>query len=160
MPSLVNPMDALKQFEPALKAGHIAVQQGDVDPDVWVHLDHPNGQVRFTYARIKNGIVNAIALLTPAGVHEGLPVFQLGYAVPQHLRKRGYAKDIVNAAIAEFRNGMGRNGVPAFYIEAVVGVDNIGSQKVAEAILGAQFDTGNDDESGEAVIQYMLKVER
>ena len=126
MPTIVNPMSAFKTFGPALRNGELSVQPGTVDPDLIVHLDTPNGQMRITYARMREASVSAIAMIIPADPVEGLPVFQIGYAVPQHLRKRGIGKEIAQAAIDEFTAGMARNGVVHFYLEAIVGVKNMG----------------------------------
>lgn len=159
MPRLVNPMDAMKTFEPALRSGEIRVQPGEVDPELFVHLDHPNGQPRVTYARFKSNNLSALAIIIPAEHYEGKPCFQIGYAVPQHLRKRGYAKDVARAAIAEFRAGMKRNGVNDLYIEAIVGKKNVASQKVAEALFGSAIKESNDNDSGEPIYQYVAKIE-
>lgn len=159
MPTLVNPMDAMKTFEPALQSGAIRVQPGEVDPNLFVHLDHPNGETRLTYARFKNGSLSALAIIIPTERYEGLPCFQVGYAVPQHLRKRGLGKDVARAAIAEFRAGMTRNGVNDLYIEAIVGKKNIASQRVAEALFGPPLKEASDKDSGEPIFQYVAKIE-
>ena len=159
MPTLVNPMDALKTFEPALRAGAIEVQPGEIDQDILVHVDQPNGKPRVTYARFKNGSLAALAIILPVEAYEGETCFQIGYAVPQHLRKRGYGKGIVRAAIAEFRGGMGRNGITSFYIEAMVGTKNVASQRVANAIFGEPIKATEDDHSGEPILQYLLKID-
>ncbi|WP_106638876.1 GNAT family N-acetyltransferase [Allosphingosinicella vermicomposti] len=159
MPSLVNPMDAFKTFEPALKRGELKVQQGDTDPNLLVHLDHPMGEMRITYAKMRGESVGAIAMIINAEPFEGKPVFQIGYAVPQHLRKRGLGKEIAQAAIAEFTAGMARNGMKSFYIEAIVGIRNIASQKVAEQVIGGPTKEVADEHSGEAALQYMRKIE-
>lgn len=159
MPSLVNPMDAMKTFEPALRAGEISVQLGEVDPTIAVHFDQPNGEPRYTYARRKNETVIALAIIIPAQPFEGERCFQIGYAVPQHLRKRGYAKEIARAAIAEFRSGMARNGIAFFYLEAIVGKKNLASQKVAEAIFGPARKESTDEDSDEPIYQYVMKVD-
>lgn len=158
MPSIVNPMDAFKTFEPALKAGELRVQKGTVHPDILVHMDMPAGSLRITYAQLRGNSVSAIAIIIPAEHENGLPVFQIGYAVPQHLRKRGIGKAIARAAIEEFTAGMARNGVVHFYLEAIVGVKNIASQKVAAAVIGGTTKDIIDDGSGEAALQYMIEV--
>ncbi len=160
MPTIVNPMEALKAFEPALKSGELHVQPGTIDPELIVHMDRPNGQIRITYARLRGQSVGAIAIIIPAEYENGLPVFQIGYAVPQHLRKRGMGKEIVQTAIQEFTAGMARNGLVHFYLEAVVGVDNIASQKVAEHVIGGEPKKIADHTSGEAALQYMIEIGR
>ena len=158
MPSIVNPMDAFKTFEPALRRGELQVQRGTIHPDLLLHLDHPSGSTRFTYAKLQGQSVAAMAIIIPAESLNGKPVFQIGYAVPQHLRKRGLAKEIAQAAIDEFSAGMARNGIKALYFEAIVGVRNIASQKVAEHIIGGSPSEIVDETSGEAALQYMKEV--
>jgi hypothetical protein len=159
MPTSVNPMDALKSFEPALRAGEISVQPGEVDQDVFVHLDHPNGEPRVTYVRFKNSSLTSLAIIIPAEPYKGERCFQIGYAVPQHLRKRGLAKEIARAAIAEFRAGMAHNGIDVFHVEAIVGTKNLASQKVAESIFGKPTKECVDQHSSEPILQYMLKID-
>jgi hypothetical protein len=48
MPSIVNPMEAFKTFEPALKTGMLQVQPGTVHPEILIHLDMPDGKMRIT----------------------------------------------------------------------------------------------------------------
>lgn len=158
MPSIVNPMDAFKTFEPALKAGELQVERGTIHPDILVHQDRPNGEARVTYAQMRGSSVAAIAIIIPAEAKDGLPVVQIGYAVPQHLRKRGLAKAIAQKAVDEFTAWMARNGVIHFYLEAVVGVKNIGSQKVAAAVIGGETNQIADENSGEAALQYIAEI--
>jgi len=158
MPSIVNPMEAFKTFEPALKTGMLQVQPGTVHPEILIHLDMPDGKMRITYARLQNNTVVAIAIIIPAEYEDGLPVYQIGYAVPQHLRKRGVGKAIAQAAIDEFTAGMARNGIVHFYIEAIVGVKNIASQKVADSVIGGPTKEIADEHSGEAALQYFKEI--
>jgi predicted acetyltransferase len=102
--------------------------------------------------------VAAIAMIASAESLNGIAVFQIGYAVPQHLRKQGLAKLVAQAAIEEFTAGMKRNGVQSFYLEAIVGVKNIASHKVAEHVIGGNTKKVSDSHSGEAALQYITKV--
>ena len=43
MATLVNPMDALRSFKPALKKGELRIERGRVNTDLIVHMDTPNG---------------------------------------------------------------------------------------------------------------------
>lgn len=158
MPSLVNPMDTFKTFEPALKRGELEVERGRVDPKLIVHMDQPDGTVRITYARMKGESVIGIAIITSAEFENGLPVFQIGYAVPQHLRKRGIAKELVRAAIDEFTAGVARGGIVHFYMEAMVGVKNTASQIVAAHVFGGEPRQTTDQNSGEPVLQYIMEI--
>jgi predicted acetyltransferase len=158
MPTIINPMDAFKTFEPALRRGELAIQRGTIHPEMIVHLDHPVGEMRLTYAKMRGESVAAIAMIASAESLNGIAVFQIGYAVPQHLRKQGLAKLVAQAAIEEFTAGMKRNGVQSFYLEAIVGVKNIASHKVAEHVIGGNTKKVSDSHSGEAALQYITKV--
>lgn len=151
-------MDALKTFEPALKRGELKVEKGRINPNVLVHMDMPNGQFRMTYALMDGATVTGIAIIVPAEFENGLPVFQLGYAVPQHLRKRGIGTTVAQAAIDEFTSGVARGGIVHFYLEAMVGIKNVGSHKIAESVIGGEVKETTDKASGEAVLQYMVEV--
>lgn len=158
MPTLVDPMDALKSFEPALKRGELRTERGRVEPNLIVHMDTPNGDWRMTYALMRGQTVGAIAIILGAEHENGLPVFQIGYAVPQHLRKRGLGRKVVEAAIAEFTAGMARGGIVHFYLEAMVGERNAASQRLAARTIGGEPRPTNDSASGEPILQYIVEI--
>jgi GNAT superfamily N-acetyltransferase len=136
----------------------LQIQPGTVDPNLLVHLDHPNGEMRLTYARLGEAGVSAIAIFIPADSLDGLPVFQIGYAVARHHRRRGIGKEIAQAAVNEFTAGMARRGVVHFYLETFVGVKNIGSQKIAAHVIGGEPKDVEDHDSGEAVLAYLKEI--
>lgn len=158
MPTLVDPMDAFKTFEPAFRRGELLVERGRVDPELLVHLDQPMGKLRITYARMRGDSVIGIAIIIPAESENGLPVFQIGYAVPPHLRKQGIAKKLARAAIAEFTAGVARNGLVHFYMEAMVGIKNAASQIVAADVIGGEPRETEDHNSGEPILQYIVEI--
>lgn len=139
--------------------GEIELVRGSIDPKVAVHRDCPQGQMRLTYVRLSpRKFVEAMAIFTPVEPIERLPTFQVGYAVPPECRGKGFAKAIVEAGIAEMKNGFGQNGIKTFWVEAVVGTDNLASQRVAEAILSKHGNPTTDVHSGVAALQYARKV--
>lgn len=97
MPSIADPMSAFVTFQPALDRGEIDLQQGDLDRNVYVHMDQPNGETRYTYVRLDGRKVTSMCQIIMAPANEGLPCFQLGYAVPDCMRGAGRAKDITMA---------------------------------------------------------------
>jgi RimJ/RimL family protein N-acetyltransferase len=160
MPSMVNPMHAFKTFEPAWKKGLIDVEPGQVDTTLLVHNDEAAGKKRFTFVRERGGTIIAMASFGPAEPFDGALVFQIGYAVPQHLRKRGIGTEIAQAAIAELANGLFQSGVERFFIEAMISVRNVASQKVAERVIGGTPEETTDDHSGEPALQYIKEFRR
>ena len=158
MPSIADPMSAFVTFQPALDRGEIDLQQGDLDRNVYVHMDQPNGETRYTYMRLDGRKVTSMCQIIMAPANEGLPCFQLGYAVPERMRGAGRAKDITMAALAELKNGLARHGLREFFVEAVVGASNEASQHVARAILGGEGKPISDEASGEDALQFMKKI--
>ena len=152
-------MADLESFQRALKAGLITnLQRGTLDPKIYVHRDEPNGSPRFTYVRLEGKTVTALVMLVPVEPLEDLPCFQIGYAVPSAHRKQGRAQSAIAAAIAELQAGLGRNGIPAFYVEAVVGADNEASRWVAEKVISASPKSITDQFSGEPALHYVMRV--
>src|SRR6185437_8148715 len=149
MPSIVDPLNALVALQEALDECSVVMRRCDLHPELAVYLDHPLGSPRFTYAVVVNGRVQAIALLTPAERIEGIPCFQIGYAVIESMRSRGLAKRTALHAIDELRNGLQRNGVGRFYVEAIVSKLNVASNAVARQILSEDPSEGTDEHSGE-----------
>jgi hypothetical protein len=156
---MVDPANALESFQRLFRRGEIPLQRCETDLDMSVHLDHPNGEHRITYVKIRHMTVTAFASLIPVEQVDGVPCFNIGYAVPIKYRGNGRAKNIVKAAIAELMHGMySRAGVSTLCIEAVVGVDNVASQHVAAATISPDPIAVTDHVSQLPALQYLGKV--
>ena len=158
MAQMTDPSDAMTSFQEALRLGEIPLRPGAVDPELYVFADNPMGSSRLTYVRLDGQTVTAFASFVASEPIDGLPCLQLGYAVPESFRGGGRAGEIVEAAIADIRVGLGRNGVPAFYIEAVVGKDNLPSQRVAERAISDSPTEITDSVSGLPARHYLRKI--
>jgi RimJ/RimL family protein N-acetyltransferase len=159
MPAMTDPSEALLSFQEALLQGQIHPQRGELDREIFGYHDQPAGTPRFTYARLDRRTVTALVILVSADKIEGIPCFQIGYAVPAPYRSQGRAKDAVCAAIAELWNGLSRSGMPALYIEAIVSSDNEASKRVASATLSAAPVQVTDSFSGLPALQYIRKFD-
>lgn len=161
MPKLTDPMDGLRSFKPAFSAKQLEVFRGELDTSLWVHRDTPAQNVhRLTYAYAERSVVTAIAIIIQEEPIDGLPCFGVGYAVDEAERGKGLGKRVLAAAIAEFRNGIGRAGVTDLWFEAVVGAENHASQAVASAVLDVEPRAGTASISGEAVLVYARRYRR
>jgi hypothetical protein len=118
---MTDPLAALTSFQEVFETEGIPLQRGVIDPTLFVHRDEPTGSPRFTYVRLDRRTVTALVMFAQVQPLKGLLCFQLGVAVPEKYRAQGRAKEIVIAATAELQNGLSRSGIPAFYVEAVVG---------------------------------------
>ena len=62
------------------------------------------------------------------------------------------------AAIVEIKNGLARNNLRAFYVEAIVGAHNEPSRRVAAATIADTPKEVTDEFSGLPAFQYLRKV--
>ena len=152
---MVDPMDALLSFNDALKQNLLQLHKGEIDKDLYVHIDRPEGETRMTYTRIVGKVAFALVTFVQADSVGDEPCFGIGYAVLPTHRGKGIASNLVKAATIELLNGFGRNGVPILHIEAIVGVENYESQRVAEKTISKDRTTANDEHSGEPAFQYI-----
>lgn len=157
---MTDPSDALSSFQQALVNGEIQLQRGKIDPDLFVYLDHPNGQPRFTYVRLEQKTVTALVLLVISDPIENVPCFQVGYAVPDSYRNQGRAKSAVDSAIAELKHGFSRNNISTFFVEAIVGIDNEASKHVAAATISNLPVEVTDQFSGLPALHYVRKIDK
>lgn len=132
---MTDPSNALQSFQQALVRSDLQLQRGVLDPDLYLYVDNPNGQTRFTYVKLEGRTVTAFVEFALCEPIEGTPCFGIGYAVPEAYRNQGRAKEAIRTAISEMQHGFGRAGISVFYVEAIVGADNKSSQRVAEQAI-------------------------
>lgn len=156
---MTDPSDALTSFQDAYLRGVIDVQRGEMSQDIYLHVDDmPDGSKRLTYVKLDGRKVTALVNFVLVDPIEGRPCFMIGYAVPEAYRGQGQAKGAVRDAIAEMRAGFTRAGLTPFYVEAIVGADNLASQAVAAATLSSSPERVTDELSGQPALQYIKKV--
>lgn len=156
---MTDPTNALQSFQQALLHGGIQLQPGVLDKGIHVYFDRPKGGSRFTYVRLAGTTVTAFVEFASCEAIDGTPCFAVGYAVPEAYRNQGRAKDAIRAAISEMQHGLGRIGLSAFYVEAIVGTENKPSQRVAEQVISNTPVAVTDKVSGVPAYQYVRKVE-
>jgi len=149
---------ALKSFQQAFAANSITVQRGELDRDILVHMDRPNGEIRLSYARIVGPTVVALVQFIPCDPVEGEPCFNVGWAVAENYRGQGWGYRTVVAAINEMQNGFSRAGLTAFWVEAIVGEENVASQRLAEKVLSDSVKKASDSVSGDPIVQYLRRI--
>ncbi|MFD1745792.1 GNAT family N-acetyltransferase [Rhizobium helianthi] len=159
MPAMTDPMAALISFQRELKRGTLQIQPCETDPNLFVHLDHPTGKPRFTYVRLEGKTVASMAIFALVEPIERQQCFHMGYAVAEGFRHQGRGREIAAAALRELANGFSRTPIRTFYVEAVVGVGNEASHKIAAKLLSGMPTPITDEISGEPAFQYLLKVD-
>lgn len=158
MPAMSDPMNALVGLQHAVDSGAVKLQNCEIYSDIGVYMDQPNEKVRITYAKVVDKSVQAIVMFVQTDRLNGIPCFNVGYAVIESLRGQGLATITLNQCLEELCNGFKRNGAVEFYVEAVISVLNEASIKVAERAITRQRKPCNDVFSGEAALQYLKLV--
>jgi len=161
MTTIVDPTPAAESFQAALESGQIerdSLTQCKTDPGYFLHFDNAGGKPRLTFVQLDGTKVMAHLQAVVVEPIDGVPCFQIGYAVPVAYRKQGLALKIVEATIAELKNMAALAGGSAFYVEAIVGVDNEASNRVATKMLSSPMSI-TDKPSGSAAFRYEKKVD-
>jgi hypothetical protein len=152
-------MDALISLQLAVDSDGVQLRHCDLHDELRLVVDSPNGTPRFTYAIMKDGKVHAIASFVQADPIDGTPCFNIGYAVAEAVRRRGLGVRVLELAIEEFANGMSRTPIRGIYLEAVVSVQNVPSNKIARQVMFSEPKEDVDCFSGEPVNQYLRKLD-
>lgn len=159
MGQMTDPTNSLLALQDAINKRLFRLERGRIHADLAVYMDEPvQGTKRITYAKItESGVVKAIAVFVNTEPHNGLPCFQIGYAVATRFCRQGNGADIVKNSIDEMINGF-RTIMPCFFIEAIVGVSNQASLKIASKHISQTPLEITDEVSGEPAKQFMRRI--
>lgn len=155
MPDLTS---ALQSFAQVFASGTLDIQKGTIDPEIFVHIDQPNGELRLTYGTSEGKKVTAMVVFIKAEPVKNKPCFAVGWAVPEEIQNQGRATKAFISAVAELRQGLARNGIKTFYVEAVIDKDNLASQRVAEKVVSATGKPGMDSHANVPIMSYFRLI--
>lgn len=159
MGKMTDPTNTLVALQEAINMRAFQMERGRIHNDIAVYLDAPTqGTQRITYAKVTNmGEVKAIAVFVNTEPHDGLPCFQIGYAVAARFYRQGFGTEIVRKSIAEMVNGF-RDVMPSFFVEAIVGLDNSASLKIAGKQISRTPIEVSDEVSGQPAMQFLRRI--
>lgn len=157
---MIDPMVALESLQEAIVDKTVTLSPCELHSDIQVLIDRPNNDLRITYAKIEKNIVQAIALIISTEPVDGIPCFQVGYAVKESMRNQGLGSKITQQGLDELTNGLARNRINEFYIEAIVSVDNMHSIKIANKVISGTPKPCNDGNTNEPALQYFKKIKK
>lgn len=157
MPAIVDPHIGFVSFQEALRAGTIRLTPCTSHPELYMFHDTPElGTQRLTYAFVTGSLAKAYAVYVLAEPLNGRPCFGVGYATDVEYRGQGLATELVKASLVELEQGISpKLSAPGFYVEAIVGADNVASKKVATRTLSETPKSTKDKESGHPALQYV-----
>lgn len=150
---MVDPSTAMESLQKALKQS-LSLERCVIATNLRMIKDQHGNAHRFSYALIEDKILQAYCAFVTTDPIDGILCFNIGYAVPERFRNQGLATKTLEDSIRELSAGLKRANIPQFYIEAIVGKDNVASQKVAERVLTASPKEVVDQTSGEPAFAY------
>lgn len=159
---MANPYQGMVSFQQALRAGVLQVYPVLSHSNLYSYVDVPApGVKRMTYVRLGEDrrTVRAFVSCVMNGYVDGHPCIALGYAVPEGMRNQGLARKIVKDAIKDIIVQIGRAGAKAVYVESVVDVENVSSQRVAEVVLAVERESITDSASGRPAYRYTKRFD-
>lgn len=133
--------EGLRQIAIAIKNGSISLEQGRIFDDIYVHLDEPLGVPRTAYVMFNPSIQNQVigwCVIIFNRVQDGIPTFQIDWAVLPQYRQKKWGITVATKGLAEFVAGMGKKLPTGFYIEAIVDDDSEPSKKIARSLVGGE----------------------
>jgi len=130
---------SLSHLATALKNGEISLERGRIFDDIYLHVDKPQGQTRFTYLMFspteKNKPIAKFSCIS-RGVHKNAILFDVDFAVAPEYQGRNFGSTIAYKASEEFKNGMKGKMTDGFWLEAIVDDDNTASKRISSKIIG------------------------
>lgn len=156
---MTDPMTSFRSFQSAFVEGLISPQECRLGQNLYMLQDDANGSLRMTYAKILNRKVIAAVSFVLVEPLNGTPCFACGYSVDPEHRNQGVGTALMEESIAEITRGFGQHVDGQFYIEAVVGVENLPSNKIARKILEDVENQVVDQVSGEDAFRYVRLIE-
>lgn len=154
---MTDPMNGLSSFQEALLLGTIEPRPCKWNKNLQVLEDNAEGELRITHARIIAGETHGIIIYCIAEAVESVPCFAVGYAVAEKYRGKGVGTMLLSESIEELSRELHQAGLTDYYLEAVVGVENTASNKIAAKVLSAQPVKTIDKISGKPAFQYLRR---
>ncbi len=158
MSNMTNPLEGLLELQAGIESG-LQMIECPGDSGLSVVFDQPEGVIRMTYAMIEDGVVSGYTVFVKDQPIGGVDVFDIGYAIREEYRGKGLATRIVTSSIELLTDTMRFGGhFDSYYIEAIVGVGNLPSNKLARKIISDSPKQIVDEHSGEDAYQYLRLV--
>jgi predicted acetyltransferase len=159
---MADPHEGMISFQEALQTGILDIGPVHNHKDLYSHIDEPSpGTIRLTYVRLTEDRKSVLAFVACVmnGQVNGFPCVAVGYAVPEHLRNQGFAKQILGDVVRDQIFQAGQMGKNQLFIEAAVDEDNVASQRVAEGILKSPRESITDAASGRPAYRYTAQFD-
>ncbi|WP_049355594.1 GNAT family N-acetyltransferase [Haemophilus parainfluenzae] len=149
-----DPMIGLLSLQEELSKNRITLRNC-TNNKLCMFFDKPEGIPRFTYVIVNEGEILSFCNFVLVEPINDTPCFQIGYAVPEKFQNKGFGKEIAKLALIEFLTNMFRDSsFKNLYIESVISIDNLASQKITNYILSTKPEQIIDSISNEKMFCY------
>ena len=155
---MTDPIDALISLQKAVNDSTVHMTEGKFYPNVKCLIDYPDGETRYTYAKIIDNEVQAIAILGLIPMASDVPYFQIGFGVKKSKRGQGMGIRLMKQALKELVNDISTSSMKEFYLQAIVNVENEASNNISRKYISNSPTSIFDTLSGEPAYQYLCKV--
>lgn len=151
MSSMADPMMALLSFQEALNTGMVVKR---LDAHYVERCDEIFGGIRYSYARVINGEVQALATFGPEEPINDIECYSVNYVVSDKYRGRGLSVEAVNKGIEELKKEFSLTKMQRFYVEAIIDIANDHSIKIAEKLFSDSGELIIETYSGKPALQF------
>jgi hypothetical protein len=155
---MADPMIPLRGLQQALDADPSFDPRQLEDGYLKIFDVRPSGR-RYSYAKINDGLVEALSIFGSEEAVNGVVGFSVGYAVSETCRGRGLALETVNTGIEDLKKKLSQTQAARFYIEAVIERTNLSSIRVAQKLFPQAGKPIIETESGKPAFQFVKLIE-
>lgn len=137
MSLMPDPTILITSLQEALDSG-MSLIPSDFNADYTMFYDEPFiGGRRYTFAKIVNREVQAMAIFGLEDPLNGVTCYNLGYAVKKSYQGLGLAVEASKLGIEKLKYEFRSDGIKKFYIEAVIDIKNSHSINVANKLFSS-----------------------
>jgi RimJ/RimL family protein N-acetyltransferase len=158
MPSSIIDIEPVrKQFQEALERKLISPKECKGTPGMFFLHDDAGGKARVSYAYIEEGLVLCLVAFIQVENYNEKVCMNIGYAVAPDYRGKGLGARRVQEAMSHLVVYLSEQSIREFYIEAVVGIENEPSNRIASKLISKKPKRTIDQVSGQPAFQYFKK---
>lgn len=153
MSEMANPIIILNSLQEALDQG-MPLDAGELEENYKFYYDEPGNGRRFSFVKIVNREAQSLVIFGLENPIDGLTCYNVGYAVKESCRGRGFAMEAINYGLKKLITQLSHERLKAFYLEALVDQSNVHSINVAKKFFSNEPDLVIDRESGTISLQF------
>ena len=153
MSEMADPIVILNRFQEVLDQG-MPLDSDELEENYKFYYDEPENGRRFSFVKVINREAQSLVIFGLEDPIEGLTCYNVGYAVKESFRGRGFAIEAINHGLKKLIKQLSDEGIKKFYLEALIDKNNINSISVAKRFFSDEPVLTIDRESGTISLQF------